>query len=220
MQNVMTTEDEVKNLPATPDEEIDNIYHAAHTHVPLLRFRKGKYYVGSGDGEEVPLGTEYMVYALDWRRGWRKWKDDHIVEDRVVRVADNRAEPLERDELDDRDEANWEEGLDGEPKDPWVLVNELPMENIATGERLLFTTSSFGGKIAVEKVAAAYAQNVRKRLEKGLPVIALTAGVMKTKAYGPVPRPDFPITRWEFDTGMIDITPPADDERFNDSIPF
>jgi hypothetical protein len=184
-------------------------------------FRKGHYYAGAGDGEEVSLRTEYMVYALDWRRGWRKWQDDHVVEDRVARVADHPAAPLERDELDDQDEKTWEVGLDGKPKDPWVLMNELPVENAETGERLLFTTSSFGGKIAVEKVVGTYSVNLRKKLDKGLPIIALAVGEMKTKAYGKVPRPDFPIVRWENDSGeAVDITPPPKGSDMNDEIPF
>jgi hypothetical protein len=225
-ENEKREDGEKKNLPATPDEEADNLYKAAHAHVPLLRFRKGKYYVGAGDGVEVPLRTEYMVYALDWRRGWRKWFDDQIVDDRVVRVADHPAAPIERDELGDMDESEWETGLDGNPKNPWVLVNELPIEDAETGERLLFTTNSFGGKIAVEKVVGAYSVNLRKKLDKGLPIIALAVTEFNTKAYGKVARPDFIIVRWENDSGggeVVEIMPPEKKsirKDMDDEIPF
>jgi hypothetical protein len=218
--------DEQANLPAVPDEEVRNIYTAAHTHPPLLRFRKGKYYAGAGEGEEVPLGTEFMIYALDWRRGWRKWWDDQVVDDRVVRVADHPAPPLERDELGDMDEALWEEGLDGKPKNPWTSVNELPVENVETGERFLFSTASFGGKLAVEKICGIFAANMKNKLDKGLPIARLAVTEFKTKAYGKVARPDFIITGWENDTGggePVEILPPEQQKKkdfHNDEIPF
>jgi hypothetical protein len=220
----MYDENEKTNLPTVPDEEASNLYNAAHSRLPILRFKKGKYYKGAGDGEEVPVGTKYMAYAGDWRRGPRKWWDDQIADDRVVRVADHPAEPPERDELGDQDEKTWEVGLDGKPKDPWTYVNELPIENVETGERLLFSTSSFGGKIAVEKVVGTYATNLKKKLDKGLPIIALAVGEMKTKAYGKVPRPDFVIIGWENDDGEpVDITPPEKKsirKDMDDEIPF
>ena len=51
---------------------------------------------------EIPLGTEksHGTTHADWRRGWRKWKDNVVVSDRVVKVADNPAPPVERDEMD------------------------------------------------------------------------------------------------------------------------
>jgi len=208
--------DKKTNLPATPDQEADNIYKAANARVPILKFRKGKYFIGD---DEVPLGRKFLAYAGDWRRGWRKWKDDQVVEDRIVRVADNRREPAERDELDDQDKDLWEKGLDGKPKDPWSPENQLPVEDIETGERLLFVTTSLGGKIAVEKLCGRYAANIKKGLEKGLPIIELATTDMPTKAFGLVPRPDLVIVGWENDDGggPIDVTPP---NKMNDEIPF
>jgi hypothetical protein len=56
-------ENEKTNLPAKPDEEAANIYKAANSRVPFLKFRKGKYYIGAGEGEEVPLGTQNWAYC-------------------------------------------------------------------------------------------------------------------------------------------------------------
>jgi hypothetical protein len=128
------------NLPAKPDEDINNIYKAAVAgRPPTLKFKKGEYFIGD---EEVPLGRRFLVYASDWRRGWRKWKDNQIVEDRVVRVADDPREPVERDELDDFDDrSNWPV-VDGELRDPWCYENQLPVEGEQTGERFLFVTTA------------------------------------------------------------------------------
>ena len=191
--------------------------------MPFLKFRKGKYYIGTGDGEEVPLGRQYWAYCGDWRRGWREWKDDQVVTDLMVRVADDPREPPERDELGSTDESLWEEGLDGGPKDPFSLENQLPVEDAETGERFLFTSSSFGGKIAVEAICKKWATAVRKGLDKGLPKFALAVAEMPTRAYGKVPRPSFVITGWERDDDSgepIDVTPPPRSRDMNDTIPF
>jgi hypothetical protein len=175
----------------------------------------------------VPLGTEYWAYVSDWRRGWRKWKDDQIVDNRMVRVADDPCPPVERDELDDLDEAQWEDGRDGEPKDPWSCENQLPVESVETGERFLFTSPSFGGKIAVEVLCNKWATAKRKGLDVGLPKVKLAVAVMKTKKYGPVQRPDFAFVGWERETDNepIDITPLSPTEQkkkdfADDEIPF
>jgi hypothetical protein len=207
---------EKTNLPSTPNDAADNILRAVTTgRVPILRFRKGAYYIGD---DEVPGGKEFIAYAGDWRRGWRKWANDEVVEDRVVRVADDHREPAERDELDDNNRGAWPV-VDGEKRDPWCLENQLPVEDVETGERFLFVTTSVGGKVAIEKICSRYATNIRKGLKWGLPVIKLAVGSFNTKRYGKISRPDFPIVGWENDAGVLDMTP-ASDNRLNDEIPF
>jgi hypothetical protein len=218
------------NLPAKPDQEAANVYKAANAQVTYLKFRKGHYFAGAGEGEEVPLGRKFWVYAADWRRGWRLWQGGVVVDDRVVKVADNPAEPIERDELEPAhlDEQEWEEGIDGEPSDPWTLENQLPVEDAVTGERFLFTTTSFGGTIAVRAICKEWSTAVRKGLDRGLPLAELAVGQMKTKKYGLVPRPDFKRVGWECDDDSgepVDVTPPTSAEKKKkdfggDEIPF
>jgi hypothetical protein len=145
--------------------------------------------------------------------------DNVVVDDRTVRVADDPREPVGRNELGDLDETKWEKGLDGSPRDPWVLENALPVEDVETGERYLFTSTSVGGKIAIEVLCRKYAATLKKKLDKGLPTVALATTDMDTKSYGKVPRPDFVIIGWEsddWDPAIVDVTPPPDD----DDIPF
>jgi hypothetical protein len=207
------------NLPAIPDQESDNVYKAAVAgHPPTMKFKKGEYFVGDA---EIPLGKVFLAYAADWRRGWRLWQEKGVVDDRVVRVADNPAEPVERDELSFTNQADWPI-VDGERMDPWSLENQLPVEDVETGERFLFVTTSFGGKLAIEKVCGRWATNVRKGLDKGLPIVKLGVGHFTTKKWGKIARPDLEIVGWERDDGgPIDVTPPPDGGKsFNDEIPF
>lgn len=198
-----------KTLPATLDEETENIQQASEGLLPLLKFKKGKYYVGE---TEVAAGGEYLAYCRDWVLGWVKFIDGELVEKRIGRVADG-FKPSEREELDEQDQSKWPLGLDGKPSDPWQLQDYLPLENIKSGDRLLFVTGSAGGRMAVRGLCNKYAYNAKR----GLPTIALAVAQFSSKTFGPVQRPDFLIVRWEHDRTEA---PPSAGQLMNDEIPF
>jgi beta-lactamase class D len=67
-------------------DAVDNILKETSRSNPRLFFKKGKYYISE---DEIPLGHEYVAFALDWTRGWVKWHDGNIVDARHMgRVAD------------------------------------------------------------------------------------------------------------------------------------
>jgi hypothetical protein len=167
----------------------------ADSPTPLLKFKKDRYVI-SGD-VEVPLGTKFLAYCADWQRGWCKFVDGELVEKRIGRVAD-RFHPPERDELGDLDESLWEKDDDGVPQDPWSFQHYLPLENVATGERLVFVSSSIGGGIGVQILCDKWHRRLYRGLI-GLPTVKLAIGKFKTKKYGAVPRPEFEVVSWEDD---------------------
>jgi hypothetical protein len=177
---------------------------------PFLKFKKDKYVIGTDT--TVPLGTRFIAYCADWRRGWVKFFGEEKVDEKVYRVAESRA-VLERDELGDMDRTEWETDDEGELQDPWCFQHYVPLENTKTGERFLFVTSSTGGQIGVEVLCRQWAKNNTKGLRKGLPIIKLALGTFPSKKYGAVTRPDFMIVGWENDDNvavpMKDITPKA-----------
>jgi hypothetical protein len=61
---------------------------------PLLRFKKGEFFIGD---DEVEVGHEYIAYPFDAMRGFVQWKDDTVVEQRLGRIRD--AFILERQDL-------------------------------------------------------------------------------------------------------------------------
>jgi hypothetical protein len=210
-------EAKMQNLPAEYQDEAAQassfLAAASSTRPPLVKFRKGHFYLGD---VEIPIGTQFVAHMSGWRRGWRKWRDNEVIVDHMVLIIDDHREPLERNELDDLDPEYWPPNDDGERLDPWSLESQLPLERVETGELLLFTTSSFGGRLAVEILAQKYARSITR----GLPTIKLGVGEFSTKKYGRVARPDFQITSWESDVrpasvapgggrdgGMIDVTP-------------
>jgi hypothetical protein len=186
-----------KNLPAELEAEADNIIEAAQGDSgfeKLLKFKKGKYSIGDDD---VPLGHKYLAHTSQWTLCWIKFIDGRVADRRMGKVADGYRLP-KREDLDDNDPATWEVGLDGKPQDPWCFQYLLPLEDLKTGEVAIFTTSSIGGRRGVADLCKAYGNRAKKGL-RGLPIVKLSFVDMPTKAWGPVPRPDFIIDGWDDD---------------------
>jgi hypothetical protein len=216
------TETENKTALTTSSTEADNIIAAAREgggFDKLLKFRKGEFLVGD---ETVALGTEYLAHAAAWTKTWLKFVDGKLAERKVYRVARGERPP-ERDELDDNDESCWPEGRDGKPSDPWVFQYLLPLEDMATGELLIFVTPSVGGQQAVRELCDHYAKRVKKG-QHGQPIIKLATTTMPTKNYGKVSRPLFEIIDW--DDAEVPLAAAAEAEKvaanadMNDEIPF
>jgi hypothetical protein len=114
-------------------------------------------------------------------------------------------------------------GLDGRPADPWVFQYLLPFENPASGEVVVFVTSSFGGRRAIADLCSAYVRRTKKVTNCGQPIIKLATTEMPTKKFGKVPRPNFVIVGWDEPSSDsdIEVMPPTTlKNKLDDSIPF
>jgi hypothetical protein len=211
---------------ATHSSEIENIHTAAQEDAgfeELLKFKKGDYFIGE---ELIPLGTEYLAHAVGWTKIWIKFVDGERVDRRVYRVARGERPP-EREDLDDLDKDKWPLGLDEKPADPWVLQYLLPLEDVSSGEVVIFVTPSYGGRRAVADLCAAYAKHTAKN-GGGQPIIKLAKTDMPTKKFGKVARPLFDIVGWDdagdpppIDNIPDDGTPPvASEDEFGDEVRF
>jgi hypothetical protein len=159
----------------------------------MLKFKKGEYFC---DGEEVPLGTQYIAHCIGWTKTWVHFEDQKVVERKIYRVARGEKAP-ERDRLPDNDESKWPIGINRQPADPWVYQYLLPMEDQQSGEVRIFVGSSFGGRRAVADLCSAYARHSTKNKGSGQPIISLQMLMMPTKNFGDVPRPHFEIVGWD-----------------------
>ena len=201
--------------------EAENILGAAQEEAgfeKLLKFKKGEYLTGD---EVVSLGTEYIAHVVGWTKCWVKFVDGEVADRKTYRVAYGERPP-ERQALDDLDRDEWPEGLDGNPADPWVYQYLLPLEHLASGEIVIFVTSSAGGRRAVADLCSTYAKRVGKNASCGQPIIKLAKVDMPTKKFGKVPRPQFEIVGWDEPAGDVNETPPAvtSEDEFRDEIPF
>jgi hypothetical protein len=221
MANLTKVKSQTVNVAAARGTEIDNILGAAKEDAgfeKLIKFRKGDFSIGE---EAVPLGTEYIAHAIGWTKCWIKFVEGEVVERKVYRVALGERPP-EREDLDDLNKDNWPEGIDGKPADPWTLQYLLPLESVADGQVVIFTTSSIGGRRAVADLCAAYAKRKGKSATCGQPKVQLAKAEMPTKKFGRVPRPQFEIVGWDDSASDFDEAPPAliPEGDFDDSIPF
>ena len=82
--------------------------------------------------------------------------------------------------LPDRDESQWELGLDGEPADPWGHWMYLPLQNVDTLEVDTFVTSSKTGRSAVGVLLKHY-ERLRKDHAGEVPLVQLRSGGFQHK---------------------------------------
>ena len=201
--------------------EVENIHTAAQEDAgfeKILKFKKGEYLIGE---ELIPLGAQYLAHARAWTKCWIKFCDGEVAERKPYRVALGE-KPPEREDLDDLDKTLWPEGIDGKPADPWVFQYLLPLEDLSTGEVVIFVASSFGGRRAIADLCAAYAKRAAKATRCGQPIVRLGKAEMPTKKFGKVPRPLFEVVRW--DDAVDDVSPVAPPialkHDLDDEIPF
>jgi hypothetical protein len=174
----------------------------------LLKFAKGKYFVGD---DEVKTGHEMLAHVGATIRGWTKFENGKVVEQRIGRISDG-FQPPAREMLGDLDKSKWEKDSTGKPRDPWVAQYYLPLEDLNTGDVVVFVTSSKGGIAAVGKLCAVYGRNI----SKGSPVIKLEVRSYRHSEFGRIETPDFVVASWE-NSNSGNKAPAA---GMNDDIPF
>ena len=203
-----TSVDIADNGGALTRSELENIARAAKEDTSLnrlLKFKEGLFYL---DKNEVPLGTRYLAHTRAWVKAWIKFIDNKMVERKIYVVARGH-DPADRNDLDELDKA-------GIQNDPWVLQYQVPLEDLTTGELVIFTTSTVGGHIGVANLCDAYSNRAMRHSCYGQPLIELSTTMMPTRHYGRVPRPEFRITGWN----DVDPTPIAPKADMDDEIPF
>ena len=181
------------SLPANIEDEADALLASTQTHEKLLKFKKGKFFAMDN---EVALGTEFLCHASQLVIGWIKFVNNKVADRKMGRAAEGFVPP-KREELGDNDQSQWERDDRGAPKDPWTFQHLMPFENLETGELMIFTTSSIGGQIATQNLVREYAQRVKRKGSRALPIIKLDVAQMRTKSFGDVARPHFEVTGWE-----------------------
>jgi hypothetical protein len=181
---------ETKNLPARPEDVADVMLSETTSSALLLRFKKGDYFIGD---DQIEVGHEFRAYPFDALKGFVRWEDNTVSEQRLGRIAD-RFE-LERDEL---------------PADEdWKEQRVLPLEDFETGDFVAFASGSYGGKRAINDLIRITAQAVKSGRGDQTPIIKLAVSHFTSKEYGKIPCPKFEVVN----------EPPKPDDM-TDEIPF
>jgi hypothetical protein len=155
----------------------------------LLRFSDWNWSRGKEAGP-VEKGTRLI--ATGTTSAWVKWAQGKPVEYRMKPTG----KPMpDRETLGDTDEAVWEKGPDGKPRDPWQHTKFVYLINPDTAEAFTFSTSSWGGREAVINLGDAITR-MRTAHPHALPVVELQAAPMATR-FGRKSKPVFRIVDWK-----------------------
>jgi hypothetical protein len=157
---------------------------------PLLKFKKDEHFILGAD--KVPEGTEFVAYVQEVRKGWSKFEGKKLVEEKTGKPVLGFVLP-EREELGDLDQTKWPKNDAGQPTDPWVKQAFLPLENTATGQLVIFVSSSHGGMSAIATLCGSAARNIHR----GNPRIRLRVGSYKHPKFGRVQVPEFTVIGWD-----------------------
>jgi hypothetical protein len=192
----MTTEITTRNNEPSPWKAFAAESTSSAIAGELLRFTKGRFVCGE-EKRTVPVGTEFVVNMTELWTGWQRWFNGNLVEHRISRVIDREPRIL-RDELGHMDESAWETGPDGQPKDPWSQVQRLVMRE-ANGKRRLvtFTTSSWGGRVALGKLCQDFDAERDEHPGGAYPVVQLGVFLQRHKQFGEIPQPRFDVVGWQ-----------------------
>jgi hypothetical protein len=209
MNRIMKVEDQ---LPATTQYDDPWAEIAAELGTPtLLSYTKGVWDIKE---EPVPLGTEFVCFIDQLRRGYIKFNEEGPPDLVITKVTDRK---VKRHECGDVDEEAWDtDPATGEPKDPWQATMQLPMSPVERiGEMVVFSAISGGALSAVANLCDTY-HNARRKMV--LPIVALGTSSYKHKKYSTVHVPVLKLVRWHQtapDLVESENPAPADFNGFN-----
>ena len=191
-------------LPTTSNEAIDR-------HLAEWGGSGGRVFAFNGstgifrtvdDGVEVPVGTRFVAFLHETRKGYIKFNGQGVPPDvRMVRIDENAKVP-ERDELGDNDQSQWPIGLSGEPKDPWKPQFAIPMpRHDSGGELYVYVARGIVAMNSAGDLLGRWRYHPKRKV--GLvPVIHIESGTYPSKRYGGrKPKPLLVIDGWVTKTG-------------------
>jgi len=155
--------------------------------VAILKMDKTGHWVYGADQTEIEDDSTWAVNPFSFVHGFIAWGDGEVLGEKMVSVS----QPLP--EL---------EGAPQAAKRGWETQVGLSLKCLTGEDKGLearFSTTSVGGKRAVQALAVAIANQVEKDQANPVPVILLKKEHYQHKSYGKIYTPVFDIVEW---TGM------------------
>lgn len=150
----------------------------------ILKMDKAGHWVFGADQTEVEEDATWAVNPFSFVQGYIAWGDGEVLAEKMAPVS----EPLPE--------------LDAAPpnaKKGWEMQVGLSLKCLSGEDKDMearFTTTSVGGKRAVQTLALAIAEQVEKDQSKPVPVIKLGVSHYSHKSYGRIYTPVFEIVEW------------------------
>ena len=152
--------------------------------IVILKMDRTGHWVFGADQTEVEDGSRWAINPFSFVHGFIAWGDGEVLGEKMASVSD----PLPE--------------LDAAPpgaKKGWETQVGLSLKCISgedTGMEARFTTTSVGGKRAVQELAVAIAAQVEKDQTAPVPIVTLGNEHYQHKSYGRIFTPSFGVLEW------------------------
>ena len=152
--------------------------------VVILKMDKTGHWVFVADQTEVEVDAVWAVNPFSFVHGFIAWGDGEVLGDKMTSVSN----PLPAlDEAPPQAKKGWESQ---------VGMSLKCISGEDKGMEARFTTTSVGGKRAVQTLAVALAEQVEKDQTKPVPVVRLKKDHYAHKSYGKIYTPVFELVEW------------------------
>ena len=165
--------------------------------VVILKMDKTGHWVFGADQTEVEDDATWAINPFSFVHGFIAWGDGEVLGEKMASVS----QPLPELEV-----------APAAAKRGWETQVGMSLKCLSgedKGMEARFTTTSVGGKRAVQALAVALAEQVEKDQTKPVPVIKLKKDHYAHKSYGKIYTPVFNVIEW---VGMDADETPADAE--------
>jgi hypothetical protein len=150
----------------------------------IIKMDKTGHWVFGADQTEVEDGSSWAINPFSFVHGVIAWGDGEVLAEKMLSVAD----PLpELDEAPPAAKRGWEKQVGMSLK--CITGDDKGME-------ARFSTTSVGGKRAVQELAIKIADQVDKDQTKPVPVVRLNKEHYQHKSYGRIYTPVFEVISW------------------------
>jgi hypothetical protein len=168
----------------------------------ILKMDKTGHWVFGADQTEAEEDSKWAINPFSFVHGFIAWGDGEVLGEKMVSVS----QPLP--EL---------EPAPPQSKKGWETQVGLSLKCISgqdAGLEARYSTTSVGGKRAVQTLAAAIAAQVERDQDKPVPVVLLKKEHYQHKSYGRIYTPVFEIVEWvsmegDASSGDDETPPPA-----------
>jgi hypothetical protein len=165
----------------------------------IIKMDKTGHWVYGADQTEAEDDARWAVNPFSFVHGFIAWGDGEVLAEKMASVT----QPLpELDAAPPSAKKGWEQQVG-------LMLKCLTGED--AGLECRYTTTSVGGKRAVQTLAVAIAAQVEKDPERPVPIVTLGKDHYQHKSYGRIYTPVFEIVEWVSMDGEAPSAPEGDD---------
>ena len=158
----------------------------------ILKMDKTGHWVFGADQTEAEDDSRWAVNPFSFVHGYIAWGDGEVLAEKMASVT----QPLpELDTAPPGAKKGWEQQVG-------LMLKCLTGED--EGLECRYTTTSVGGKRAVQELAVAIAAQVEKDPTKPVPIVTLGKDHYQHKSYGRIYTPVFKVVEWVSMDGEAD----------------